>query len=1086
MRLGLTLLGDFQACLGSAPLRLRTRKTQALLAYLAMPPGQSHSRDKLATLLWGDQSQAHARSRFRETLFALRQALGPINPPCLIVTGETLALDADSVDVDARAFERLARAGDADSLAGAASLYRGDLLEGVAYRGTQFEDWLMAERERLRELALETLARLLVRQRAAGAIEDALQTALRLVTLDPLQEAVHRSLMRLYAELGRRGSALQQYQLCVGILSRELGVEPEEESRRLYEEILSRRLAAPSDDPPADPAPREPATAVDADAPLTGREPEMAHLRAVFAEAAPGHGRVVVLVGEAGVGKTRLVGEVAAAAHELGRRVLSGRCYESEQILPFAPWLEILRVAWSVADANWRADLPAVVRRELSRLLPEVGATDGAAAPAPDYLMLFKGASLLIEHAAALRPLLLIIEDLHWADEMSVRLLAFVCRRSRTWRALIVATAREEDLADAPTLQRVLAEVAPEPHIETLALRTLSREHTVNLVRALARAGTDEVTVARVAEQVWLTSGGNPLVVIEAMRAFSRGALSSGLDRLSVPERVRDIIRAQLDRLDELAQDALALASVVGREFEFAVLHHASGLDEAGAARAVEALARRRILHSVGERLDFTHDRVREVAYERILPARRMALHRRVAEALAAVHAEDLAPNHLGIGLHYFEAEVWDRAAAHLRRAGALALQRFAMRDAIACFERALASLGRMPQDREVLEQAFDIWLESRPPFNQLGENREVLRVLGEAEAIAARLGDERRRGRVSAFMSVAHANLGQLDEAVARGTRARETGLRLGDLDLRIVGTDILLQALVHRGEHARVVELATDNLVALPAERVNESFGRFAPPSIYDRISLVRSLAELGRFDEAARFAHEAIGLADQTRHAYSVGMAHWTAGTLDLAKGEWEPARARIEHGLTALRTASAALAVPWAVAGVAWALAQLGRAEEALACLEESEQLAKELAARDAPGGAGGTRLHVLGRACLALGRLDEARSLGERAIESSPRQPGYAAHAWHLLGDVATHSDRLDPERGLACYQEALARAEPRRMLPLIAHCQLGLGRVHRRMGLEDLAREHLARAATMYRAMGLSYWLGQAEAERRA
>src|SRR5262249_35057418 len=151
--------------------------------------------------------------------------------------------------------------------------------------------------------------------------------------------------------------------------------------------------------------------------------------------------------------------------------------------------------------------------------------------------------------------------------------------------------------------------------------------------------------------------------------------------------------------------DALALASVVGREFEFAILHHASGLDETGAARAVEALTRRRILHSVGERLDFTHDRVREVAYERSLPARRMTLHPRVAEALGLVHADDLAPHHLGIGLHYFEAEVWDQAAAHLRRAAARALQRFAMRDAIACFERALVALGRLPQDRAALEQ---------------------------------------------------------------------------------------------------------------------------------------------------------------------------------------------------------------------------------------------------------------------------------------------------------------------------------------------------------------------------------------------
>ena len=1078
MRLGLTLLGDFRACLGPAALRLRTRKTQALLAYLALPPGQSHSRDKLATLLWGDRSQGQARSRFRETLFALRRSLTATDPSCLVLTGDTVALDPSSVDVDVLLFEQLARTGDPSARARAVELYRGDFLQGVAFRGTLFEEWLMVERERLRELALESLAALLAHQRSAGATEDALRTALRLIALDPLQEAVHRSLMRLYADLGRRGSALRQYQICTGILERELGVEPEEQTRRLYGEILSRQ--------PAGSRPLHLPGAAAADTPLIGREAEMAELRRALGEAGRRQGRLIALVGEAGVGKSRLVGELVAETHSTTRLVLVGRCYESERILPFAPWLEILKVVRESADAAWRADFPPAMRRELARLLPEVGTTDRDVGPAPDHLMLFEAVSLLMEHVADRQPLVVILEDLHWADEMSVRLLAFVCRRSRAWRALVVATARVEDLADAPVVQRILDEISPEPHVETVALQTLSREDTLDLVRALARAGTDDATVAGVGEEVWRASAGNPLVVVEAMRAVSRGALSAGLDRLSVPARVRDIICGQIDRLDDPSREVLALASVIGSEFEFVLLHHASGLDESAAARAVEALARRRILHSVGERLDFTHDRVREVVYGLILPARRVPLHRRVAEALADVHAGDLAPHHLAIGLHYFEAQVWDEAAAHLRRAGARALRRYAMRDAIACFERALLAIGRLPQDRAALEQAFDIWLESRPPFNQLGENREVLRVLAEAGGIADRLGDERRRARVEAFMTVAHTQLGDLDEAVASGTRARQAALRLGDLDLRIVATDILLQTLVHRGEHERVIELAADNVAAVPPERVNESFGRFAPPAIYSRISLVRSLAELGRLDEASRFADEAIGLADPTRHAYSIGMAHWTAGMLDVARGDWARARARIEHGIAALRTAGASLAMPWGLASAAWALAQLGRADEALACLVESEQLAAGLATRGAPGGAQGTRLHALGRASLALGRLDEAQRLGERAVEASTHQPAYAAHAWHLLGDVAAHANGFDGERGLACYREALERAEPRGMRPLIAHCHLGIGRVNRGLGRRRTADKHLARASALYRDMGLSYWLDRPEAQRRS
>jgi hypothetical protein len=199
----------------------------------------------------------------------------------------------------------------------------------------------------------------------------------------------------------------------------------------------------------------------------------------------------------------------------------------------------------------------------------------------------------------------------------------------------------------------------------------------------------DDATVAGVGEEVWRASTGNPLVVVEAMRAVSRGALSPGLDRLSVPERVRDIINRQIDRLDEPSREVLALASVIAGEFEFALLHHASGLDETDAARAVETLARRRMLHSVGERLDFPHDRVREVAYGLISPARRAALHRRAAEALASVHARDLAPHHLAIGLHFFEAQVWDQAAAHLRQAGA---RRSA---ATRCVTRSRASTAR-------------------------------------------------------------------------------------------------------------------------------------------------------------------------------------------------------------------------------------------------------------------------------------------------------------------------------------------------------------------------------------------------------
>ena len=387
----------------------------------------------------------------------------------------------------------------------------------------------------------------------------------------------------------------------------------------------------------------------------------------------------------------------------------------------------------------------------------------------------------------------------------------------------------------------------------------------------------------------------------------------------------------------------------------------------------------------------------------------------------------------------------------YLRQAGLKAAARSALPDARVWFEQALGVLEALPESPSTLEQAFEIRLELRPVLNQLGEVRRALERLREAEALAERLNDDRRRGRVCAFMTNAHTMLGELDEALVTGTRALEIAGRLGDLRLRILTTSYLEQAHYYRGEYERVVELATDNLAALPADWVYEYFGLAAPPSVFDRSWLVMSLAQLGRFAEAAEYEAEAIRLAEPTQHAYTVGLAHLAAGTLHLLKGDWAKARSLIEHWIAVVRTGNVVLQLPAAVASSAWALAQLGEASEALNRLREGEQLLERQAARGLVAYRGWA-YHSLGRAGLLLGRLDEARRLGDRAVESSPGQPGFAAHALHLLGDIATHPDRFDAESGEAHYREALALAEPRGMRPLVAHCHLGLGKLYRRTG----------------------------------
>src|SRR5215471_13304130 len=248
-RLQLALLGGFEARSDSGlSLAMSRKKAQMLLAYLAMHPTHTHLRDKLATLLWDDAPAEQARQSLRQTLFAIRQAL-PVDPT--LVDGDHVAFAAEAVAVDVSEFEQLARSDDPDDLERAAALYQGDLLEGIRAGSAQFEEWLLAERERLHELALEAFAKLLGHQMKLGATEPAIQTALRLLSLDPLQEVTHRALMRLYARQGRRAAALRQYQLCVDVLQRELGVEPEEATKQLYRGLLPQpppRLVAPRTD----------------------------------------------------------------------------------------------------------------------------------------------------------------------------------------------------------------------------------------------------------------------------------------------------------------------------------------------------------------------------------------------------------------------------------------------------------------------------------------------------------------------------------------------------------------------------------------------------------------------------------------------------------------------------------------------------------------------------------------------------------------------------------------------------------------------------------------------------------------------
>jgi class 3 adenylate cyclase/tetratricopeptide (TPR) repeat protein len=830
---------------------------------------------------------------------------------------------------------------------------------------------------------------------------------------------------------------------------------------------------------------------------FVGRASELGLLLDRWETAAAGERQVVLLEGEPGVGKSRLADEFRRAIGPSPHRLIRYQCSAHHSNAAFFPFVSQLQHAGNIRaqdDFDQRLDkLESVVAdtQERSKILWLFATL--LSLPTDRYpALMLEPQQIKSQTIEAFRdqlnahcrvaPVLILFEDLHWIDPTSREVLDALIEGGPKLPVLFVLTHR------------------PEPDslwgghgfVTELRLSNLARRDGAAIIRDLA--GGKELP-EEITRQILAKTEGVALFVEELTKTVLESGflheestgyvLDGAIPELAIPSTLRDSLMARLDRLLPVKQIAQA-GACIGREFSYGLLRAATGMPEDELQHGLEQLIGNQLIFRRGTAPDavytFKHALVQDVAYESLLLARRRTIHATVLAELEAHHRENLSEVVELLAHHAQRAELFDVAVTYLHQAGAKAYARSALREARAYYERALTVLEALPESQSTLEQNFEMRLELRTALTQLGELRQARERLREADALAVQLNDDQRRGRVSAALMTIHSLLGDLDEAVVTGTRALDIAARLGDLKLRIPTTSYLEQAHYYRGEYEKVVELATDALAVLPADWVYEHFGMIAPASVYARSWLVMSLAELGRFDEAIEHGAEAIRLAEATQHAYTIGLAHRAAGTLHLLKGDWAKVRALLEHGIAVLRAGNVALSLTPALASSAWALAQLGESSEALIRLREGEQAAERLAAKGRIQ-IRGWDYHALARACLLLGRLDEAHRLGESAAKLLAAQPGAAAHGLYLLGDIATHPDRFDAESGEAKYREALTIAEMRGMRPLVAHCHLGLGRICRRTGKHQEAGELLTSATAMYRGMDMGYWEEQAVAE---
>jgi len=834
---------------------------------------------------------------------------------------------------------------------------------------------------------------------------------------------------------------------------------------------------------------------------FVGRNVELEQLRRAQQLAGHSQGQVVAIVGEAGVGKSRLVHEFVHSHHTADWLVLESNSVSYGRATPYLPIIELLRHYFQIGVHD---STRSIREKVTGKILTLDAALQDAIPPMLDLLdaldekhpfqsldraqhrqYTYQAVTRLLLSETRVQPVVAVFEDLHWNDALSLGLLNELVGDAKDARLLLVVSYRPE----------YMDEWRNRPNYRLLHLDPLASESLAELLQALVGPDPSLPTLKSFLVE---RASGNPFFVEEIVRVLvdtgvlegARGSyrLARPFSSTEVPPTVQAVLAARIDALPAAEKRLLHQAAVIGHDAPFTLLHAICGLTEDGLRALLDNLQAAEFLYATQLFPDlqytFMHSLTHNVAYSGVLHERRRNIHARVVDAVEELYADRLGEQVERLAHHAVRAELQEKAVHYLRQAGAKQAARGALQEARTSFEQALDILKSVPESGATMEEAFEVRLELRTVLRQLGEVGLMLKHLRQAEVLAEQLNDDVRRCRVCSFLTVVLSNLGQVDEAAVIGARSVEIAQHIGDLRLSIIAGSNLAEPYYLRGEYEQAVGVAAGSLAALPSQWAHEYFGMAVPPSVFARGWLVMSLADLGRFQEAIRYEAEAIRIAEVTKHAHTIGWAQLTASKLHLLKGDWAKARDLLEKWINMPGTLDVAILLPWAVTSLAWTLAQIGDASEALSRLREGEEHLK----RQEVEGIfvhRGWSYHAVARGYLLLGRLDEARRLADRSIESSQRQPGFAAHALRLLGDVATHPDQFDAESAAAHYRAALTLAKPRGMRPLAAHCHFGLGRLHRRTGNPGCARQHLTAAKNMYSEMDMGFWLTQVEAERR-
>src|SRR5438876_2213375 len=831
---------------------------------------------------------------------------------------------------------------------------------------------------------------------------------------------------------------------------------------------------------------------------FVGRQQELLTLQQALEQAGAGHGQVVALVGEAGVGKSRVVYEFVHSHYTPGWLVLESASVSYGKATPYYPVIDLLRRYCHVEEHDDTRIIRAKVTGQVLTLdpalqdtVPALLALLDAVPEASTFLALdpsqrrqrtLAALKRLLLRESQVQPLLLVFEDLHWIDTETQALLDSLTESLPTARLLLLVNYR-------PEYQHGWGS---KTYYTQLRLDPLPPVSADEFLQALLG---DDPSLAPLKHLLIARTEGNPFFLEESVRTLVEtgvlvgepGAyrLAQALPTVQVPATVQAVLAARIDRLPPEDKRLLQTVAVIGTEVPLPLLHAIAEMPEEALQRGLAHLQATEFLYETRlfpeREYTFKHALTHEVAYGGLLHERRRALHARIVEAFERIYADRLADHAERLADHALRGVVWDKAVRYLRDAVDRLAASSAYHEASSSLEAALRALARLPETRATQARAIDLRLDSRLVLAPLGQYDRILEYMREAEVIARQLGDQRRLGLVLADMGARLRNVGDHRRALAASQQALDIATELGERGMHIEARYRLAQAHFALGEFEQAVTMFRRTIESGTSGGVGFVTCRSAPSPVRPRFFeawphawLGLALGHLGRFGEAVHHAETAMRIAESADHLHTVIESYAALGGVHLERGELDRARRAFERGLALVRPQSAGDVN--LLSGLGYTYALSGRAREAVPLLEDSIQRETSISAMGLGLSVRRTRL---AKAYLSIGRRDDALTCATSAVELSTKHHERANQALALeaLADITACDDTAGPGDAVDLYARSLALANELGMRPLVAHCRAGLGTLHRRIGSRGESDDHLAAAAVMYREMGMTYWL---------